>query len=143
VSYGTIADICVPAKRGKMLGPVLAVGNVGTCVGPIVGGWVALESGGFQAAFWALVGFGGLMLAALALLIPETARNVVGMATSRTVNGISRSGVYFNSAGMIARLGKASGLAMTITLVTTTAIEPPPTPVIPRTLQPKQSLPEA
>jgi hypothetical protein len=70
-------------------------------------------------AFWALVGFGGLMLAALALLIPETARNVVGMVTSRTVNGISRSGVYFNSAGMIARLGKASGLAMTITLVTT------------------------
>jgi MFS family permease len=78
VSYGTIADICVPAKRGKMLGPVLAAGNVGTCVGPIVGGWIALESGGFHAAFWALVGFGGLMLAALALLIPETARNVVG-----------------------------------------------------------------
>jgi MFS family permease len=78
VSYGTVADICVPAKRGKMLGPVLAAGNVGTCVGPIVGGWVALESGGFHGAFWALVGFGGLMLAALALLIPETARNVVG-----------------------------------------------------------------
>ena len=78
VSYGTVADICVPAKRGKMLGPVLAAGNVGTCVGPIVGGWVALESGSFHGAFWALVGFGGLMLAALALLIPETARNVVG-----------------------------------------------------------------
>jgi MFS family permease len=77
VSYGTVADICVPAKRGKMLGPVLAAGNVGTCMGPIVGGWVVFESGGFHGAFWALVGFGGLMLAALALLIPETARNVV------------------------------------------------------------------
>jgi MFS family permease len=143
VTYGTVADICVPAKRGKMLGPVLAPGNVGTWVGPIVGDWIALESGGFHAAFWALVGSGGLKLAALALLMPETARNVVGKVTSRTVNGINRSGVYFNSAGMVARLGKASEPAMTMTLVTTTAIEPPPTPVIPRTLQPKQTLPEA
>jgi MFS family permease len=71
VSYGTIADICIPAKRGKMLGPVLAAGDVESCVGHIVGGWVALESGGFH-------GLVSLMLAALALLITETARNVVG-----------------------------------------------------------------
>ena len=77
VSYGTAAGICVPAKRGKMLVPILAAGNMGACVGSIVGGWVALESGGFHGAFWALVGFGGLMLAALALLIPEKTRNVV------------------------------------------------------------------
>src|SRR5271168_913246 len=31
VSYGTVADVCVPATRGKMLGPVLAASNVGTC----------------------------------------------------------------------------------------------------------------
>jgi multidrug resistance protein len=78
VSYGTVTDICVPAERGKMLGPVLAAGNVGTCVGPLVGGWIALQSRSYHWAFWALVIFGGLMLAALALLIPETARNVVG-----------------------------------------------------------------
>src|SRR4051794_39597713 len=35
ISYGAVADICVPAKRGKMLGPMLAAGNVGTCIGPI------------------------------------------------------------------------------------------------------------
>lgn len=78
VNYGTVADVCVPAKRGEMLGPVLAAGNLGTCVGPIVGGWIALKSGGFRWAFWALVIFGGLMLTALAVLLPETARNVVG-----------------------------------------------------------------
>lgn len=83
VNYGTVADVCVPAKRGKMLGPVLAAGNLGTCVGPIVGGWIALESGGFRWAFWALVIFGGLMLTALAILMPETARNVVGNGSIR------------------------------------------------------------
>lgn len=78
VSYGTVADICVPARRGKMLGPILAAGNVGTCVGPLVGGWIAFKSGSFRWAFWALVIFGAAMLAALALSMPETARNVVG-----------------------------------------------------------------
>jgi len=38
ISYRCVADISVPAKRGKMLGPMLAAGNVGTCLGPIVGG---------------------------------------------------------------------------------------------------------
>ena len=78
VSYGTISDIAVPAVRGKMLGPMLAAGNVGTCVGPIVGGGIALASGSFEWAFWALFVFGGAMLLALTLFIPETARNVVG-----------------------------------------------------------------
>lgn len=78
VNYGTIADICVPAERGKMLGPVLAAGNVGTSVGPIIGGWIALESGSFRWAFWTLVIFGGVMVFSLALLLPETARNIVG-----------------------------------------------------------------
>jgi len=78
ISYGCVADISVPAKRGKMLGPMLAAGNVGTCVGPIVGGWVALVSGGYRWAFWALCIFGGFILCALVFLLPETARQVVG-----------------------------------------------------------------
>ncbi len=61
-----------------MLGPILAAGNAGTCVGPLVGGWIAFKSSGFRWAFWALVIFGAGMLAALALLIPETARSVLG-----------------------------------------------------------------
>jgi MFS family permease len=41
VSYGTIADISVPAERGKLLGPLLTASNVGTCKGPIIGGAIA------------------------------------------------------------------------------------------------------
>lgn len=83
VNYGTVADICVPANRGKMLGPVLAAGNLGTCIGPIVGGWIALKSGDFRWAFWTLVIFGALMLTALVMFLPETARKVVGNGSIR------------------------------------------------------------
>ena len=78
VSYGTIADICVPAEKGKMLGPMLSAGNLGTAVGPILGGCIAFASGGFQWAFWALFIFAAMLLSAIAMLLPETARNVVG-----------------------------------------------------------------
>ena len=78
MSYGTVADITVHSERGKMLGPMLTAGNLGTCIGPIFGGLIAYKSGGFVWAFWALLAFGVTMLLALALLLPETARNVVG-----------------------------------------------------------------
>ena len=78
LSYASIADVCVPARRGKLLGQLLALSNLGTCVGPIVGGWIALASGSYKWAFWALCIFGGLILSALVIMLPETARNVVG-----------------------------------------------------------------
>ncbi|KAE9371711.1 MFS general substrate transporter [Stipitochalara longipes BDJ] len=78
VCYGTMSDICVPAQRGKMLGPMMVAGNVGTCIGPVVGGGIALASGSYQWVFWALCLFGAAMLSILAILLPETARNVVG-----------------------------------------------------------------
>ena len=48
VTYGTVADICTSAERGKVLGPVMAAGNLGTGIGPIVGGCIALGSGSFH-----------------------------------------------------------------------------------------------
>ncbi|KIX99886.1 uncharacterized protein Z520_04522 [Fonsecaea multimorphosa CBS 102226] len=79
ICYGVVADVCVPSERGRMLGPVMAAANLGTAVGPVVGGWIALSSGGgVWWAFWALVIFAVVMLAALATFLPETARNVVG-----------------------------------------------------------------
>ena len=77
ICYGTVSDICVHSERGKMLGPVMAAANLGTAIGPVVGGWIALSSGSVWWAFWALVIFGAVMVTALATLMPETARNVV------------------------------------------------------------------
>lgn len=57
---------------------MLAAGNVGTCIDPVPGGWIALASGSYMWVFWALYIFGGTMLVPMALVLPETARNVVG-----------------------------------------------------------------
>lgn len=78
VCYGVVADVCVPAERGKMLGPVSAALNLGACVGPVVGGWVALRSGSYNWVFWCLVIIGAVLLVAVGAFLPETARNVVG-----------------------------------------------------------------
>ncbi|KAG0647613.1 Itaconic acid 2-hydroxyparaconate biosynthesis cluster ITP1 [Hyphodiscus hymeniophilus] len=78
LSYGAVADFCVTERRGKMLGRMMAAANLGTCFGPILGGWIASASGGYKWAFRALCMFGGIMLSALVLFLPETARNVVG-----------------------------------------------------------------
>ena len=61
-----------------MLGPIMAVTNVGPCVGPLIGGWVALASGGFRWVFWCLVIYGGLAWMVVGWVFPETGRKVVG-----------------------------------------------------------------
>lgn len=78
VGYGVIADVCVPAERGKMQGFFLAAGNLGPCIGPMIGGWVAFGSGSLEWVFWCLVIFGGASLTAIGWIFPETGRSVVG-----------------------------------------------------------------
>lgn len=78
VAFGVVADVCSPAERGSMLGPTQGAANLAVCVGPILGGWVALGSGGFAWVFWALVIFGATVLLCVGFALPETARNVVG-----------------------------------------------------------------
>ena len=78
ISYGVVADVCVPAARGSMIGPISMALNLGTCVGPIVGGWVAYKSHSVDWVFWFLLIVGALLLLSIALFLPETARNVVG-----------------------------------------------------------------
>lgn len=78
VAYGVIADVCPPAERGAMQGWAIGGSNLATCLGPVIGGWVAHESAGFEWVFWALVIFGGGVLLLIGMALPETARSVVG-----------------------------------------------------------------
>lgn len=78
LTYGVVSDLCRPAERGTMVGPILAMGSLGVCVGPVVGGWIAFGSGGVVWVFWALAFFGATVTVAIALVFPETGRNIVG-----------------------------------------------------------------
>ncbi|KAL8712606.1 MAG: hypothetical protein Q9220_003137 [cf. Caloplaca sp. 1 TL-2023] len=78
ISYGVVADICVPSERGTMLGGVSMALNLGACVGPIIGGSVAWSSGSYEWVFWALVLVGVVLWFGVGLFLPETARVLVG-----------------------------------------------------------------
>lgn len=84
ISYGVVADVCVPAERGSMVGPINVALNLGTCVGPVVGGLVAYKSGNYGWIFWFLVVIGAVLLGAVAGFLPETARYVVGNGSLKT-----------------------------------------------------------
>lgn len=78
IAYGVIADVCPPAERGGMQGPTMGAANLAVCLGPVIGGLVALGSGSYEWVFWALVIFGGSVLLLVGFGLPETARSIVG-----------------------------------------------------------------
>ncbi len=85
IAYGVVADVCVPAERGRMLGPVMAATNLGACIGPVIGGWVAVGSRGYEWVFWCLVIFGALLIGAIGFGLPETSRKVVGNGSIKAI----------------------------------------------------------
>lgn len=89
IAFGVVADVCPPAERGSMLGPTQGAANLAVCLGPVLGGWIALASKGFTWVFWALVIFGFTVFITVGVALPETARNVVGNGSSEA-NGLSR-----------------------------------------------------
>lgn len=82
IAFGVVADVWPPAKRGSVLGPTQGAANLAVCIGPVLGGWIALASGGFQWVFWALTIFGVFVWLVVGMALPETARNVVGNGSS-------------------------------------------------------------
>ena len=90
IAFGVAADLSPPAERGSILGLTQGAANLAVCLGPVIGGWVALGSGGFEWVFWALVIFGGTVLCIVAFALPETARNVVGNG-SKEATGWNRT----------------------------------------------------
>ena len=81
LSHGVVADVCVPSERGRILGPVSMALNLGACVGPIIGGWVAYTSGSYEWVFWVLVIVGAILLLGVGALLPETACPPCGAGT--------------------------------------------------------------
>lgn len=43
-----MADVCPSAERGALLGPTQGAANLAVCLGPAIGGWIALGIGGFR-----------------------------------------------------------------------------------------------
>ena len=78
IAYGVVANVCVPGERGRFLGPLLAVTNLGPYIEPVLGGWVAFGSGGYHWVFWCLSIYGASTLLALGWTFPETQRKLVG-----------------------------------------------------------------
>lgn len=78
ITYGVVSDVCIPAQRGTMVGPAISAANVGTVLGPVVGGLIAWRTGSGTWVFFTLAIFGATSLVLMVFLLPETARSVVG-----------------------------------------------------------------
>ncbi|KAK7921723.1 hypothetical protein PG985_009745 [Apiospora marii] len=76
--WGVVSDVCIPAERGGMVGPVISISNIGMAVGPVVGGLVAWRTGNATWVFASMAIFSAVTLVSITLLLPETARSVVG-----------------------------------------------------------------
>lgn len=82
LAYAVVADLVTSAERGSMLGPLLASGNIGPCIGPIIGGAVVTSSHPMW-CFWTLVIFGAVSFLMIAWTLPETRRTIVGNGSVR------------------------------------------------------------
>ncbi|KAI0437234.1 MFS general substrate transporter [Xylaria telfairii] len=84
--YGVVSDIVAPSERGGYVSGLVLGPNIATAIGPIVGG--ALTSyPGWRWIFWLLSILSGTCLFLLVMLLPETARLVVGNGSVQ-VSGI-------------------------------------------------------
>ena len=76
ISYGVLADVAPPAKRGHMLGAAMVAANVGPTLGPLLGGIIS-DRAGWHWIFWFLTILGASFLAVIYTLFPETSRRIV------------------------------------------------------------------
>ena len=76
ISYGVLADVAPPAKRGHMLGAAMVAANTGPTIGPLLGGIIS-DRAGWHWIFWFLTILGGSFLGILLLSFPETSRKIV------------------------------------------------------------------
>ncbi|KAL1870975.1 hypothetical protein Plec18167_007282 [Paecilomyces lecythidis] len=75
--YGVISDIATTAERGTYIGPMAAGAMLGPALGPVIGGLLA-KFLGWRSVFWFLVIISGGYLVIYIIVVPETARKIVG-----------------------------------------------------------------
>lgn len=78
LAYASVADVIVHSERGAFLSPLLTITNIGPCIGPIIGGGLALASGDPRWCFRTLLIFGGSATLLIGWAMPETGRSIVG-----------------------------------------------------------------
>ncbi|KAL4976003.1 major facilitator superfamily domain-containing protein [Aspergillus desertorum] len=75
--FAVAADISSPAERGRYIGPLQGSVMGAFAFGPVIGGLLE-PSLGWRSLFWFLAIGSGAALIAYFLIIPETARSIVG-----------------------------------------------------------------
>ena len=78
IAYGVVADVAPVAERGRMLGPMLSTCNGISAAGPVIGGALALGTGGVRWVFVALLLVATLCLGLAGFTLPETSHCIVG-----------------------------------------------------------------
>ncbi|KAH6653260.1 major facilitator superfamily domain-containing protein [Truncatella angustata] len=94
IGSGVIGDITTRADRGSYMGIFQAGLLVPVAIGPVIGGALA-GSLGWRAIFWFLTIYGGVFLAILVLLLPETLRSIVGNGSQTPANVFSSFHLLF------------------------------------------------
>ncbi|KAH8587084.1 major facilitator superfamily domain-containing protein [Bisporella sp. PMI_857] len=93
IGYGVVSDISPPSERGSFVSGLVLGPNIATAIGPILGG--ALTSYlGWPWIFWFLSILSGACLFLIALLLPETARPIVGNGSGKAT-GLRRTIVSY------------------------------------------------
>ncbi|KAL8785849.1 MAG: hypothetical protein Q9195_008473 [Heterodermia aff. obscurata] len=77
LAISVVADIAPPHQRGQYVGAALSGPNTAPSIGPVLGGVLA-ERANWRWIFWFLAILSGICLLLILLLLPETARNIVG-----------------------------------------------------------------
>ncbi|KAE8443092.1 hypothetical protein EG329_002336 [Mollisiaceae sp. DMI_Dod_QoI] len=82
IAYGVVADVAMPSERGSYVGALTFGITSAPALGPLIGGAIS-HSLGWRWIFWLLSIVSGACLTAMMLLLPETARGVVGNGSLR------------------------------------------------------------
>ena len=79
-----VADVSTRAERGKYIGYATMGVTLGPALGPIIGGLLD-QYLGWRAIFWFLSIFAAVFFIIVVLVMPETARTIVGNGSINTV----------------------------------------------------------